>query len=247
MYRRALATLVALFSGQEAMASGPSDTSRSRPELADTPVPGWRPSFRASNEDLLARMVYYTNGQRDLVVFRYGTIVILPDGLSDSEARQFAAEVLAQIYSYHPDMNPLPMDDGNIVVQYNHPAVNVVLEDFIRPHLEEIRSRHLDGLARAEVLVTPAGPNVFDDLAMKAIYGRTFMFMDAQAPKVETVFRHTTESGGASPPAPPHASWPHCVHQDPSRGERRGRAGGGYSATRGDPRRGNCQSARGTA
>ena len=76
------------------------------------------------------------------------------------------------------------MDDGNVLVKYNQPACNVVLENVIRAHWAEIEARHLDGLTPGEMLITPAGPNKFDDFGMKALLGRYYMFLDAQAPSI---------------------------------------------------------------
>ncbi|MCW9000361.1 MAG: hypothetical protein OQK04_16750, partial [Kangiellaceae bacterium] len=70
------------------------------------PVPKWKPTFNVSVEVVLERMKYYTDNAKDIVIFRNGTSVILPDDLNDKEANQYALEVLSQIFNYHPDMNP---------------------------------------------------------------------------------------------------------------------------------------------
>ncbi|WP_196161768.1 hypothetical protein [Reinekea sp. G2M2-21] len=154
------------------------------------PVPEWQPDFSPSNEALLEMMVFYTNNQKDLVQFRHGTIVIVPDGLNPEEAHEFALKVISDIYHFHPDMNPTPMKDGNLVVQYNHPAFNIVIDEFIEGHMGKIQKHHLKGLATDEVLITPSGNNVFDEVGMKALYGRAFMFMDAQNPEIINLHRH---------------------------------------------------------
>jgi len=153
------------------------------------PVPNWKPSFSASIESQLERMVFYTNQDKDLAQFSNGTIVILEDGLDDTEARQYANEVLSKIFNYHPDMNPVNMKDGNILVQYNHPAYNVVLTEFTQKHMDVIKSKHLDALATDEVLITGLGHNKFDEFSMLALYGRAFMFMDAQSPELVRLYR----------------------------------------------------------
>lgn len=153
------------------------------------PVPKWKPSFSAPTESQLERMVFYTNEDRDLAQFSNGTIVVLEDGLDDVEAKKYASEVLSKIFNYHPDMNPLNMKDGNILVQYNHPAYNVVLTEFTHKHMDTIKSKHLDALATGEVLITGLGQNKFDEFGMQALYGRAFMFMDAQSPKVIRFYR----------------------------------------------------------
>jgi hypothetical protein len=86
-------------------------------------------------------------------------------------------------------MNPISMKDGNVLVQYNHPAVNLVLNDVAAAHWAEIDSNHQGALATDEVLVTPLGSNVFDDFGKKALFGRCFMFMDAQDPHVNRIAR----------------------------------------------------------
>ena len=81
------------------------------------------------------------------------------------------------------------MKDGNILVRYNHPAVNVVLEDVATEHWAEIERNHQSALAASEVLITPLGPNVFDEFGKKALFGRCFMFMDARRPVVSRIAR----------------------------------------------------------
>ena len=84
------------------------------------------------------------------------------------------------------------MDDGNILIAYNHPAANVVLADQVVQHWDEIDQNHLRALSTSEVLITPLGPNKFDDFGKKALFGRCFMFMDAQNPVVVRIVRKAT-------------------------------------------------------
>lgn len=81
------------------------------------------------------------------------------------------------------------MDDGNILVRYNHDVLNVVLSDFATQHFSEIDINHQRALATDEVLITSLGPNVFDEFGKKALFGRCFMFMDAQNPEVVKIVR----------------------------------------------------------
>lgn len=160
------------------------------------PVPKWRPQFEQPLEDVVDRVAYYTNRKRDFAVFRHGTCVILPqNGLPEDQAVAAAKDVLDKIYKFHPDMNPQAMDDGNIAIQYNHPAINVVLAGFADDHREEIDRNHLDALATSEVLITPLGPNKFDDFGKRALFGRCFMFMDAQEPGIVQIVRATIQPG----------------------------------------------------
>jgi hypothetical protein len=156
------------------------------------PVPKWQPSFSQPLAQLIDRMTYYTDRKRDFAVFRNGTCVILDEGLSDEEAHQFALKTLSDILHYHPDMHPTAMDDGNILVGYNHPAANVVLREVAEAHWDEIESRYLDGLTPHEVLITPLGANKFDafgKLALRAglhVHGRAIAIAcsDQAAPLV---------------------------------------------------------------
>ena len=153
------------------------------------PVPDWRPTIKQPLDRLIERLCYYTDNQRDFAVFENGTCAILPDGLTEPEAEAKAREILNSIFTFHPDMNPIDMDDGNIVVQYNHPALNIVLADIAQAHFAEIDRNHQQALAPDEVLITPLGNNVFDDFGKKALFGRCFMFLDAQDPKVIKIVR----------------------------------------------------------
>ena len=110
-------------------------------------MPKWKSDFASSNESQLERMIFYANQEKDLAQFLNGTIVILEDGLNNEKAQQYANEVLSKIFNYHPDMNPVTMKDGNILVQYNHPAYNVVLTKFTKLHIDTIKSKHLEALA----------------------------------------------------------------------------------------------------
>ncbi len=155
------------------------------------PVPEWEPDIDIPHDRIVERFTYYTDGQENYVIFAHGTCVIVEAGLSDQEMAAQAIETIGQIYNYHPDMNPTPMDDGNILIQYNHPAFNVVLDDVVAEHWATIERNHQRALARDEVLITPQGPNKFDDVGIKALFGRCYFFMDAKNPTVSRIVRVT--------------------------------------------------------
>jgi hypothetical protein len=155
------------------------------------PVPDWRPDIAQPIDRICDRVRYYANGTKDFVVFSHGTFVILDPGLSDEQAAQTAKEALHKVFHAHPDMNPDNMDDGNILVRYSNMTCNVVLSDIVEAHWAEIDRRHQQALATHEVLVTQLGPNRFDDFGKKALFGRCYMFMDAQDPKVVRIERRT--------------------------------------------------------
>lgn len=160
------------------------------------PAPEWRPTIMQPIDQVVERLRFYTNGQSDLAVLSHGTCVVLPDGLADAEAESFAKDTLSKIFNYHPDMNPTTMKDGNVLVQYNHPAVNLVLDSIAFQYWTEIDSNHQRALVADEVLITPLGPNVFDDFGKKALFGRCFMFMDAQEPFMTQVVRGNNQQTG---------------------------------------------------
>jgi hypothetical protein len=81
------------------------------------------------------------------------------------------------------------MDDGNILISYNHPAFNVVLEELAQQHWAEIEMNYISALCTSEVLMTPLGPNKFDAFGKKALWGRCYFFMDAQSPEVLEIVR----------------------------------------------------------
>ena len=156
------------------------------------PVPKWRPSFQPSLETVIDRMRYYTDQKRDFAVFRNGTCALLEPGLSDAAVQGAAMGILAEVFHAHPDMNPLRMDDGNIMVRYSQPALNsVVSVALARAHWAEIEARHQDGLVAGEVLISPEGQNVFDDRGKMGLFGRSLMFMDAQAPEIVRIERRS--------------------------------------------------------
>ena len=152
--------------------------------------PGFGIGHPGPLDRIVDRMNYYADGKRDFAVLRHGTCVVLEPALDDATARSSALQVIESIFNAHPDMNPTPMDDGNILVSYNHPAANVVLSDIAQAHWAEIEANHLDGLATSEVLITPLGPNKFDDFGKQALLGRAYFFMDAQTPDIVLIHRH---------------------------------------------------------
>lgn len=153
------------------------------------PVPAWRPELEIPLERVAERFRYYIDGRRDFVVLTHGTCVLLDDGLSDAAAAAFASQLVAQLILAHPDVTPQEMDDGNLLLSYRLPVYSVVLDDLAAAHAEEIERFHLQALTPGEVLITPLGPNRFDAFGKKVLWGRCFMFMDAQAPVVARIER----------------------------------------------------------
>ncbi|WP_099407795.1 hypothetical protein [Chitinimonas sp. BJB300] len=88
-------------------------------------------------------------------------------------------------------MNPLSMKDGNILIHYNHNIATVVFNDLAMASWAEIEACHRVAIVTHEVLITPHGHNRFDEHGKKALFGRCYMFMDAQDPKIVRIERRT--------------------------------------------------------
>lgn len=153
------------------------------------PIPDWEPNIDPNIEKIIEKFRYYTDSKKDFAVFKNGTCVLLPDGLSDEKAIEYSHETIKKIFSFHPDMNPTPMDDGNIAIWYNHPAINIVLKEISDKYIKEIDKNYLKALAKSEVIITPQGPNKFDAFGKIALFGRCYFFMDAKNPEIIKIIR----------------------------------------------------------
>ena len=162
---------------------------RNRKAAFRPPVPDWQPAFEQPLDKVIETFRYYSNKQRDFAIFTHGTIVLLPTGLNGEDAVELAYQSLDQVFCNHPDMQPQLMDDGNIMVMYRNNVANVVLQSVAEKHWQEIDANHQRALATSEVMINPLGENVFDDFGKKALFGRCYMFMDAQAPKLVMIQR----------------------------------------------------------
>ncbi len=145
-------------------------------------TPAWAPSFKQPIERVIARFKQYKADVGGFVVFENGTCVPVAPGLSEAAAVAAANAVFAEIVNKRPDLHPEPVNDGNVLIGFKPPAYNIVLSDFVLAHWAEIERRHSEWVLPDEVLMTPLGPNVFDDYGKKALLARTFMFMDARDP-----------------------------------------------------------------
>ena len=156
------------------------------------PTPKWRPEIIQPHEKIVDRIRYYSNGSMDFAVFRHGTIVLLVNELSENDAISLALKTLEDVLNFHPDMQPREMDDGNLLVAFGEHVANVVLSEVSEEHWDEIEANHQRALTADEVILTPLGPNIFDNPGKKALFGRCYMFMDAQDPEVVEIVRATT-------------------------------------------------------
>jgi hypothetical protein len=154
------------------------------------PIPNWKPHFQPGLDVIMSTFLYYTSGSKDFVILRHGTIVLLEDNLERGKIEEYVKEVISAIFNFHPDMNPKTMDDGNILVSYNHPAFNIAFEELAVEYWADIERNHQEALCVDEVLMTPLGSNVFDDFGKKALWARCYFFMDAPAPEIVRVVNH---------------------------------------------------------
>jgi hypothetical protein len=146
------------------------------------PLPSWQPDFFPDLDEVADHFRTYLNGRYDFVVFEHATCCIVPENLSQDAAAETGKGILSQIIGFHPDMNPQQMRDGNVLVSYNHPAFNIIPATFAREHWPTIEQNHQRGLTANEVLITPLGANIFDNIGKMALLGRSYMFMDALNP-----------------------------------------------------------------
>jgi hypothetical protein len=151
------------------------------------PKPKWKPELPNDLDLILEKAKFYTGSKIQLAVFQYGTVVIFPTKAANIIEQ--AAITLHKIFNYHPDFKPLNMDDGNFLVEYREPAFNIVFKEELEEHWNYIEQNHLDGLCTSEVLLNGKGEaNKFDRIGKICLFGRTKMFMDAQAPLVIKIF-----------------------------------------------------------
>lgn len=165
------------------------DRFKKKPKAVLPPVPAWQPEVVQPLDVIIDAVKCYSNYNKDFAIFQNGTIAILADGLSDGEGEVEARRALHKVYHSHPDMNPKKMKDGNTLIHYGYDVANVVLVDIAEHNKELIENRHQDALVASEILVTPLGNNVFNEFGQQSLFGRCFMFMDAQEPKVIHITR----------------------------------------------------------
>lgn len=163
------------------------------PESDSPLVPAWKPEITQAMDTLVSRMGQFTQHQRDFVIFKHGTIVLLPEGLGDADATSHALKALSQVFHAHPDIEPVMLDNGDVLVRYYHDAINLILHETGEAWADQIEQHHLDALTPDEVLVTPLGPNQFDEFGKRALFGRCYMFMDAQSPEISHIHRMIPE------------------------------------------------------
>ena len=154
------------------------------------PVPDWRPDVVQPQDEVIRVLRHYTDGKKDFAVFRFGTFALIPNGLDDSGANAHALRSLHNVFHAHVDMRNAEMDDGNVLVTYNHGIGNVALNKITSAIWEDIEKQHQRALATHEVLITPQGSNKFDSCGKRALFARCYMFMDAQDPEVVQLIRH---------------------------------------------------------
>lgn len=148
------------------------------------PTPAWKPCVPVDIDRTTETFAYYTDRSARFAVFENGTCIAVRDQVSDTELH--AKSVLDQIYNFHPDFNPMEMDDGNFMVTFSQPgSASIVFIDEFEANRDYIDENHLDGVVRDEVLLNADNqPNTFDDRGKIGLFGRARMFLDAEDPVV---------------------------------------------------------------
>lgn len=161
----------------------------SEPASIQYPRPAWKPSVVQPLDRLAARFKPFVKLGRDFVVFKHGTCAVVEPQLPEAVAHERARVILDRTVNQPPDMRPTELPGGDVLILYNQPAATVVLDDIARAHWLHIENRHKSALLPDEVLIMPAGPNVFDSFAKKVLFGRCFLYMDAEAMEVDRLVR----------------------------------------------------------
>ncbi len=152
------------------------------------PVPKWQPNIPVDIERTVQTFAYYSNRQIPFAVFAHGTCVIVDPKSSDMESD--AKSILDKVFNFHPDFNPMNMDDGNWLIEYSQPAYSIVFKSEVESNWKYIDQNHLDGLATEEVLLNAKHEaNKFDPIGKIALFGRARMFMDARSPIVVRIWK----------------------------------------------------------
>lgn len=166
-----------------------SDTSVSVDDL----VPAWKPDCDRDLERIATLCTHFTNGATSFVVFSHGTCVIMDSPVNEEEAFQTASQHLSLFLKSHPDVQPLAMNDGSVLVQsLNVSAVSIVPPETLASYQSQIEENHLSAIPGHEVIMTPNGPNVFDDFGKQVLFARAFIFWDAQDLRPTKFVRPTT-------------------------------------------------------
>ena len=150
------------------------------------PVPKWKPTVPIDIERTEKTFAYYINHKKPFVIFSNGTCIPVSSANPETEGK----ETLNKIYNFHPDFNPIQMDDGNWGISYSQPAYSIVFKDEFEKNRDYIDKNHLDGLTQGEVLLNAKRePNKFDDRGKIGLFGRSRMFLDAQNPIVAKIWK----------------------------------------------------------
>jgi hypothetical protein len=154
------------------------------------PKPNWQPNLPIDIDLIYEKAKYYTNNKLQFAIFQNGTVTYFESKVDNIE--DCAKSALDKIYNFHPDFNPLTMDDENYLITYSQPAFTIVFKDEVEKYWEYIDKNHQDGICRDEVLINAQGQqNVFDRIGKICLFGRAKMFMDAQAPEIIKTFDPT--------------------------------------------------------
>jgi len=150
------------------------------------PMPKWKPSIKPDLKRIIKTFKYYSSNKVNFVVFENGTIVPL-----DNDSKSYendAKSILTKLFYFHPDFNPLQMDDGNWLISMSNNAYVICFKDVIEKNWVYIDKNHLDGLATSEVLLNSQNkPNIFDERGKIGLFGRAYWFLDAISTKVKEI------------------------------------------------------------
>ena len=147
------------------------------------PKPKWKPDIPVDLDRISKAFRHYSDNKMAFAIFENGTCV--PVDEESKQQEQDAIAALNELFHQHPDFIPMSMDDGNWMISHSDIAYSICLADEVEANWKTIDEKHLDALARDEVLLNAEKkPNVFDKNGKVGLFGRARWFMDCQNPKV---------------------------------------------------------------
>ncbi len=152
----------------------------------DMPAPDWKPNIPVDINRIADRFRHYSNNKHAFAVCKHGTCVKIS---RDSEnPNKEVLEVLFKIYTYHPDFNVLPMDDGSWCLTYSQPAFSVVFKEEYLNNREYIEENLKGALTPHEALIGSENQTESEKERIKVgLFGRARLFMDILSPEIMKV------------------------------------------------------------
>lgn len=164
------------------------------------PRPRWQPPITSDLERIARTCAYYLDNRDSFAVFERGTCALMRPGIP--KPLENTVSILREIIHHHPDFRCQRMDDGNWMITYKYPAMNIVFGDEFESNIDYIEAHYRSGIIEDEVFRDRDGAVAPLDKPSDKIglLGRARMFMDALNPKIIGVW--SIEAGKLIQPTP---------------------------------------------